>query len=188
MTTVAGLVLAAGAGRRYGMPKALVRLGGRLLVESTVDVLRAAGCTPVIVVVGAQARRVRRANLGDALITENPDWPTGMGSSLRSGLTAAAGSDATAAAVLPVDLPGMTPEAVRRVTAFADAEALVAASYHGVRGHPVLLGRAHWHGVCDLALGDSGAREYLRRHEVVEVPCEDVASGRDVDRPTDLPR
>lgn len=185
MTRVAGVVLAAGEGRRFGMPKALVRHNGRLFVEAAADVLRAGGCDPVIVVTGAAADQVREADLGDALLVENPDWATGMGSSLRAGLTAAAGMDAVV--VLTVDMPGVTAEAVRRVAELAAPGALAAASYDGRRGHPVLLGSEHWAGVQELATGDQGAREYLRTHEVRDVPCEDIASGQDVDRPTDLP-
>lgn len=71
---VAGLLLAAGGGRRYGMPKALVRQGEKLLVERAAETLRAGGCAPIVVVLGAAADRVRaEADLGDALIVVNPD-------------------------------------------------------------------------------------------------------------------
>jgi CTP:molybdopterin cytidylyltransferase MocA len=56
-----------------------------------------------------------------------------------------------------------------------------------VPGHPVLLGRDRWAEVAELATGDEGARPYLARHEATAVPCEDVATGADVDRPDDLP-
>ena len=182
---VAGLVLAAGEGRRYGMPKALIPHHGRLFVESTVDRLRAAGCGRIVVVAGAAAERVRAADLGDAEVVENPDWATGMGSSLRKGIEAL--GDETAVAVMTVDLPGVTSEAIRRIVDEAKPDVLAAATYHGKRGHPVLIGREHWQGVHDNAHGDVGARPYLKRHEVTEIPCEDVADGHDVDRPEDLP-
>ncbi|MFC0548906.1 nucleotidyltransferase family protein [Kutzneria chonburiensis] len=185
MTDVVGLVLAAGEGRRYGMPKALVRHDGRLFVESTVDRLRAAGCTRIVVVAGAAVDEVREADLKDAEVVENPDWPSGMGSSLRRGIEALQGE--TAVAVMTVDLPGVTTEAIRRVLHHATPDVLAAATYAGKRGHPVLIGRQHWAGVHELAQGDQGARAYLRRHDVVEIACEDVADGQDVDRPEDLP-
>src|SRR5262249_22703470 len=111
VTTVAGLVLAAGEGRRYGMPKALVPHHRRLFVESTVDRLRAAGCAGIYVVAGAAADRVRGTDLGDAEVVENPDWATGMGSSLRRGIEAL--RDEIAVAVMTVDLPGVTTEAIK---------------------------------------------------------------------------
>jgi len=184
---VGGIVLAAGAGRRYGMAKALVSYQGQLFVERAARVLVDAGCSPVVVVLGASADEVRaRADLTGVSIVDNPEWATGMGSSLRAGL-AALRNDEVAAVILPVDTPGVTDAAVRRITAMAAADALVRATYAGVPGHPVLLGRAHWAGVSELAAGDAGARPYLRSHPPVDVPCEDVASGADVDRPEDLP-
>jgi nicotine blue oxidoreductase len=184
--TVAGLLLAAGAGRRYGMPKALVRLGGRLLVERAAETLREGGCDPVIVVLGAAADRVRaEALLGTAVVVDNPEWPSGMGSSLSRGLLATPHSGVDAAVVLLVDLPGVTPAAVRRVAALASPDALVMAGYGPRRGHPVLLGRDHWAGVAAAATGDVGARPYLAAHasSVRVVPCDDVADDRDVDTP-----
>jgi nicotine blue oxidoreductase len=186
---VAGLLLAAGAGRRLGMPKALVRHRGRLFVESAAAVLRAAGCDPVLVVLGARSADVRaQADLTGYRVAENPDWPEGMGASVRVGLGALLGSAAVAAVVLPVDVPGVTPAAVTRVLAAAGPDALVRASYDGVPGHPVLIGARHWPGVIASATGDVGARDYLRSHDVLDVPCGDVATGTDVDRPEDLDR
>jgi nicotine blue oxidoreductase len=143
------------------------------------------------VVVGAEAGRVRsEATLGDVALVDNPSWKAGMGSSLRAGLTAVAATDAEAVAVLLVDTPGIGPEAVRRVAdAFGGPSTLVAASYRGRRGHPVLLGRDHWAGVSVLATADVGARAYLLAHaaEVQTVPCEDIADDADVDVPPDEP-
>lgn len=171
------------------MPKALVRHGGRLFVESAAGVLLAGGCDPVVVVLGARADDVRaRAELTGYRIVDNPDWPEGMGASVRVGLTALADSDAVAAVVLPVDVPGVTPAAVARVMGLASRSALARASYDGVAGHPVLIGAAHWQGVIASAVGDVGARDYLRAHEVSDVPCGDIATGTDVDSPEDLDR
>ncbi|MEV4316315.1 nucleotidyltransferase family protein [Actinocrispum sp. NPDC049592] len=184
MPDVAGLVLAAGAGRRYGMPKALVRYQGKLFVERAVRVLIDGGCEPVIAVLGAGAAEVRE-RLPDLNAVDNPDWATGMGSSLRVGLKALPEADAVV--VLPVDTPGVTAEAVRRLVRRATPKALLRAGYDGEPGHPVLLGREHWAGAYELATGDAGAREYLRRNRPEIVPCGDVSDGRDVDTPGDLP-
>jgi nicotine blue oxidoreductase len=137
-----------------------------------------------VVVLGAAADEVRRrADLSGVTVVDNPDWASGMGSSLRTGLAALEGTGAGAVVVLLVDTPGITAAAVRRVAAGAGPSALRAATYHGRQGHPVLLGRAHWAGVAALADGDVGARPYLARHQVTAVPCDDVADGTDVDRP-----
>jgi CTP:molybdopterin cytidylyltransferase MocA len=182
---VAGLLLAAGAGRRYGMPKALVRYGGRLFVERAAAVLHEAGCSPVVIVLGAGAAEVRAtAALPGSSLVDNPDWESGMGSSLQTGLSTL---DADAVVILPVDTPGITPAAVRRLITLATPDALARATYDGAPGHPVLIGRNHWPGVVELSAGDAGAREYLKRHNTTEVPCADIATGLDVDRPEDLP-
>ncbi len=187
MTEVAGLLLAAGAGRRYGMPKALIEHRGRLFVEQAATVLSAGGCSPVVVVLGASAAEIRaRADLTGSSLVDNPDWESGMGSSVRVGLAQLSTVDSLAVVVLPVDTPGVTAEAVRRLARLAAPDALARATYDGLPGHPVVIGRSHWVGVRELAVGDSGAREYLRRHPVLEVPCEDIATGVDVDRPSDL--
>lgn len=168
------------------MPKALVRHRGRLFVEHAAGVLHDGGCAPVVVVLGARAGDVRaEAALPGASLVDNPNWATGMGSSLRVGLSAL--GECAAVVVLPVDTPGVTTAAVRRLAGLASPEALARATYDGTPGHPVLIGREHWGGVAALATGDEGARPYLARHHVDTVPCEDVAVGIDVDRPEELP-
>lgn len=187
MSEVAGIVLAAGAGRRFGMPKALVEYRGSLLVDRALAALVEGGCDPVVVVLGASSDEVLdRARLSGAVVVVNPMWPTGMGSSLQAGLDRVARTSCSAAVILPVDMPGVTAAAVRRLHAHAAPEALVAASYAGARGHPVLLGAEHWPGVRGAATGDAGARGYLRGREVNLVNCDDVSEGFDVDQPDDL--
>lgn len=183
---VAGLVLAAGAGRRYGRPKALVSYEGVPLVDRAAQALHTGGCAPVVVVLGAAAAQVGDlTRLDGCTVVENPDWSTGMGSSLRTGLTAVDGTGAVAVVVLLVDMPGVGAVAVRRVAADAGPGALVMAGYGERRGHPVLLGRDHWPGVARAAEGDVGARGYLRAHDAVVrvVPCADVARDADLDTP-----
>lgn len=181
---VAGLLLAAGAGRRYGMPKALVVRDGRMLVERGLATLRDAGCDPVAVVLGAAARQVRAgSDLAGATVIDNPEWDTGMGSSLRAGLAELAESTVDAVAVQLVDTPGITAAAVRRLRALGDPTVLTVATYQGQPGHPVLLDRDHWPAVAAMATGDAGARRYLATHPelVTHIPCEDLADGTDLD-------
>src|SRR3954451_21810897 len=182
---VAGLVLAAGGGRRYGMPKALVEYEGRLLVERAVRTATA-GCDPVLVVLGARAVDVwRTADLDGATVLANQDWETGMASSLRTGLDGLRSwpGRVDAALLLLVDMPGMTPEALARVAGHASPAALAVATYDGVRSHPVLIGREHWAGVIETATGDEGARRYLAAHDVTGVDCTGLADPTDLDVP-----
>ncbi|MET9761264.1 nucleotidyltransferase family protein [Streptomyces sp. NPDC006372] len=188
---VAGLLLAAGGGRRLGgHPKALLTHRGRPLVEHAVRVLREGGCTRVHVVLGARSDEVRaRALLPDCVLVDNPGWELGMGTSLRAGLNSLAGSGAGAALVCLVDQPGIGPEAVARVReAHTGETSLVSAAYEGVRGHPVLFGAAHWAGIAATATGDRGARAYLQEHvpEITLVECGDVARPFDIDTEADL--
>lgn len=190
---VAGLLLAAGGGRRLGgRPKALLPHRGRPLVEHAVAALRAAGCARVHVVLGAAADEVRaRARLDGCVVVENPGWERGMGGSLRAGLASLHGTGARAALVALVDQPGIGERALARVrAAYAGPGSLVSAAYDGVRGHPVLFGADHWPAVAASASGDRGARAYLREHagELTLVECGDVAEPYDIDTPEDLAR
>ncbi|WP_431984064.1 nucleotidyltransferase family protein [Streptomyces qinglanensis] len=208
---VAGLLLAAGAGRRLGgLPKALLRHSGGLLVEHAARALREGGCGPVYVVLGAAGERVREtAALPGCVLLDNPDWAQGMGSSLRAGLAAVsaagpaaegaggdtggdgAGHGAEAVLVSLVDQPGIGADAVARVrAAYRSPATLAAAAYDGRRGHPVLLGSAHWTGVSHSARADAGARGYLRERQdaLTLVECADLADPSDIDTPGDLHR
>jgi CTP:molybdopterin cytidylyltransferase MocA len=181
---VEGLLLAAGAGRRMGMPKALVSDDAGSWLVRGVATLRAGGCARVSVVLGAEADRARPLLDGlDVSVVVAADWAEGMGASLRAGLRSLAGSADSGVVVSLVDLPDLVPEVVARVVAAAvgDPAALARAAYAGRPGHPVLLGRDHWGGVVDSAVGDQGARAYLAPRQVTLVECGDLASGHDVD-------
>jgi CTP:molybdopterin cytidylyltransferase MocA len=173
-----------------GRPKALVAApDGRALVRRGIDVLRAAGCSPVLVVVGARSDEVRRHAAAADHVVEAADWAQGQGASLRAGLEALGDlDDVDAACVLLVDLPDVGAEVVARVVAQAGEEPVVLAraAYDGIPGHPVLAGREHWRGMAGAATGDRGARDYLARSAPVLVECGDLATGRDVDTPADL--
>ena len=182
---VDGLLLAAGAGTRMGRPKALV-VGddGTPWLRASLGRLHEGGCRRSTVVLGAAADEAAALLDGtDADVVVAADWAEGMSASLRSGL-AALDPSADAALVTLVDLPDVTAAVVRRVAAAATgSDVLARAAYDGTPGHPVLIGRDHWAGVIATATGDQGARDYLKRREVVLVECSDLATGRDVDTP-----
>jgi CTP:molybdopterin cytidylyltransferase MocA len=186
---VAGLVLAAGEGRRFGGAKAVATLDGERLVDRAVRTLIEADCSPVVVVSGAVDLEVPGAR-----VISNPLWRSGMGSSLRAGLDRLAlwdepdGGELGSAVVLLVDTPWLTAGAVRRLVELGSAAPAAIATYDGRRGHPVLLSAPIWSAVAELAVGDTAARAWLRANpdSVLEVDCTGLGSPRDVDRPEDL--
>jgi CTP:molybdopterin cytidylyltransferase MocA len=182
--SASGLLLAAGAGSRLGRPKALVELGGQTLAERGVALLRDGGADPVLIVTGAVP-----VTMASARVVDNPDWRTGMGSSLAAGLRALSDLDCAAVVVALADQPLVGAEAVRRlIAAWREGAAVAVAAYDGKPRNPVLIARAHWASVLELASGDTGARPFLRAHpELVRlVECGDTGSPYDVDTPEDL--
>lgn len=183
---VAGILLAAGSGSRLGQPKALVELGGETLAQRGVALLQDGGADPVILVTGAVP-----VTIPEALAVHNPDWSTGMGSSLATGLHALAETDAEAAVVALADQPLVGAEAVRRlIAAYAGGASVAVAAYDGKPRNPVLIARGHWPAVIELATGDTGARAFLRARPglVTQVECGDTGSPDDVDTAEDLAR
>jgi nicotine blue oxidoreductase len=183
--SVTGLVLAAGEGRRLGTPKSVLEVGGRRLVDRAVDVLHEAGPADVVVVAGA-----RSLDVPGARVVDNPDWRSGMGSSLRAGL-AALPAESEAVVVMLVDTPGLGAAVVRRlIAAYDEGARVVVATYDGVPRNPVLLAREHWAEAGRLAVGDVGARAFLSAYPelVTYVDCGDAGDPSDVDTPEDLGR
>jgi CTP:molybdopterin cytidylyltransferase MocA len=186
-TTVAGVLLAAGEGSRFGQPKALVEFSGQTLAQRGVDLLRAGGADPVLVVSGAVP-----LELDGTLTIDNPQWRTGMGSSLRAALQAPEmGPEVGAAVVALADQPLVGTQAVARlIAAYRDGASVAVAAYDGQPRNPVLLAREHWPEVIELATGDQGARAFLRSRPdlVTLVECGDTGRPDDIDTAADLER
>ena len=205
---VAGVLLAAGEGSRFGRPKALVELDGQTLAARGVNVLRTGGADPILVVIGAA-----QVNLDGINTVYNEQWRTGMGSSLRAALRAltdaervegaeeAAGAQDRPAATLPVDVGAVvvaladqplvgTDAVARLIAAYRGGASVAVAGYDGKPRNPVLLAREHWPEVIATATGDQGARAFLRaRPELVTlVECGDTGSPDDIDTAADLDR
>ena len=184
-------MLAAGRGLRFGgeTPKPLLELGGRPLVLHAVDAARGSGLAPLAVVVSDDrtAAAVSGTEAADVLIVRNDAPERGISSSLQAALRAF-GPDASIDGVVVglADQPLVGSTAYRRVADALGSDAqLAVATYGGVRGNPVLIGRAHWDEALALE-GDEGARVLLRRHGAVEVPCDGTGEPTDVDTPADL--
>jgi CTP:molybdopterin cytidylyltransferase MocA len=187
---VGGILLAAGAGTRFGGPKALATIGGERFVERGRRILGEGGCDPVVVVLGAAAEEVRgAADLAGAEVVVNPDWASGMGSSLRAGLDALEGRCAAAVVAL-ADQPLVGSDAVRRlIVAWRGGAVAAVATYEGRPRNPVLLDESLWPAAKAAAVGDTGARGLLRTLEGVNhVACDDTGSPDDVDTAAELAR
>jgi CTP:molybdopterin cytidylyltransferase MocA len=184
--TVAGIVLAAGEGRRFGGPKQLARVGGLPMLERVITALAAVpALDPIVVVLGAHATEVRAGvDFGVAEPVECADWADGQSASLRAGLDAVGNVDAVVVAL--GDQPGVTPQVVAMVLDSVDNRKPAArACYAGVPGHPVLIKRSLFAQVRELR-GDTGAREVLERVDVQKLEAAHLCSGIDVDTPADL--
>jgi CTP:molybdopterin cytidylyltransferase MocA len=186
---VSAIVLAAGGGSRFGGGKLLAELGGRPIIEAVFDNLRGAPVDEIIVIVGADAQRLREVCERYGVKTvANEEWERGQSTSVLAGLRACGGE---AAVVLLGDQPFVGAEAVERlVAAFAEGAKVAVATYEGKRRNPVLFSREVWPLLEAELAGDEGARSVLRRHPVlvVEVPCEGVGDPTDVDTREDLRR
>jgi nicotine blue oxidoreductase len=162
MGGVAAIVLAAGEASRFGSPKQ------RILLPAVLERVRGTSVDEIVVVAGAHPLEVADA----VRLVDCPKWHRGPGASLRCGL-AALGEEVEAAVVVLADGPELSPAAVERVLdAWRHGGGIVAASYDGKRGHPLVLGRPDWDSIPD---------EGLRDRTVRLVPCDDLGAPGDVD-------
>lgn len=189
--SIVGLVLAGGAGRRAGGPKALLRIEGRTFLAHACRLLARPGVERVIAVIGHEAERVaREAGLPDgALVAVNESPDLGMLSSVWRGLDEAERLGADAVLLHPVDHPLVDPATVDRVVvAIRDGATIAVPSHAGRRGHPAGFARASW-GALRSAPADRGARAVLADHPdwITYVPG-DPGTVAGVDTPEDYAR
>lgn len=165
-----------------GRPKALIEPW----LEQACELLRGAGCTDVLVVLGASAPLVAPLVPAFARAVIADDWTLGMGASLRAGLRDLRPTDAGAALITLVDLPDLTPAAALLVRGEATPTSLRQGWSAGRPAHPVLIGRDHWPELIQELHGDRGARGYLDAHAAIRVDLTDLDVARDADTPADL--
>ena len=188
---VTAILLAAGLSSRLGTPKPLLPLAGKPLLAHSLDALRGGGVSEIVVVLGAEADRVRRGvSLEGTRVVVNADFEEGMSSSIRAGLRNAS-LDSEAYLIMLGDQPLVAPATIRalverRATTLAR---ILIPTYAGVRGNPVLL-EASLSGEIEAVRGDVGCRSIVaaRTAEVVEVPVDDPGILVDVDTLEDLRR
>jgi CTP:molybdopterin cytidylyltransferase MocA len=178
---ITGLVLAAGAGRRLGRPKAEVVLGGVRLIDRAVQTLLAGGCQQVVAVVRSEGITV-----DGAIAVVNPAADDGMGSSLRTGLAAL--PDGTEAVVVTlVDLPDIAPTEIRSMIGwYRNGASILVIRRDGVRSHPVLIARRWFNAFAGAAHDDQGGRAFFAQHWD-DVDFLDLPNAiTDIDTPEDL--
>jgi len=182
------VILAAGRSTRMGAVKQLLLVDGRPLLQHVLDNVRASEISEIILVLGHAADAIRRElDLEQIKLVMNEDYPGGMGSSLKAGLSAV-DPQAKATIVVLADQPFVRPATLDRLIrehARTGAQ-IVIPTYHGFRGNPVLLDRLVFPEVMGLD-GDVGCRAIFGDHAegIVKVPVEDVGILLDIDQPDD---
>lgn len=176
-SSLAGIVLAAGAGTRFGGPKAPYLYEGQRLVDRAVSLMREAELDPVIVVLGSWTGAVPHC---ETVI--NPDFEQGLASSLAYGLDYLRTHHPQAPGVIItlVDLPFIRSSTIRLLV---DSESdLAQAHFHGEPGHPVKIGARYWSAVMEQLNGDTGAKEFLRTHHAEAIEINDPGIVQDLDQ------
>ncbi len=184
------IILAAGASRRLGRAKQLVRADGETLLGRTIRVALESGAGPVFVVLGANAGLIAaEVDLSGVQGVTNAEWETGIASSIVTGLLAvqACCAEARAVMLLVCDQPRLGAEHLRALMQAAreDAEAIVASAYGGVAGIPAIFPGGQFGELMALR-GDAGARFLLRRPSCPLITVEFAGGERDIDTLEDL--
>jgi molybdenum cofactor cytidylyltransferase len=183
------LILAAGRSTRMGQNKLLMEIGGVPLFHHTIGATLAAKVQGAVIVTGHEPARIAPAQLPGVRAVYNPDYASGMASSLKAGL-AAMPKDSGAALIVLGDMPAVrTDDIDALISAFepSGGKGIVVPTYNGKRGHPVLFGRAYWPSILE-ARGDQGARQALidNADAVCEVPVDNPGVLMDADTPEAL--
>jgi CTP:molybdopterin cytidylyltransferase MocA len=186
---VEAIVLAAGKGERMGTIKPLVEIDGVPALARVIATLHRAGIERIIIVLGYAAKKIaREVDLSNERIVLNPDYESGMGSSLALGIESLA-PETIGLLVLHADMPYVTEETVRAVLARArEGGRILAPIYRGKRGFPVYLDCSCCEELLPTLVGETGAREYIASHldDLVLVEVDDPGCVWDIDRPEDL--
>jgi molybdenum cofactor cytidylyltransferase len=181
---IGGLVLAAGAATRFGAQKQLAELDGIPLLEHALRTMTAAPVGRVVVVLGSSADEIAGAvNLHGAEPIFCPRWEEGQSASLACGLAELVACEAVV--VTLGDQPRVSPDAIRRVIAARNGASAVRATYGGNPGHPVLLEQELFGRLRNVS-GDKGARNLLLSVPVLDLACDDLGGGEDVDTRAEL--
>lgn len=176
----AAIVLAAGASQRLGEPKQLIQLGSETMLERAVRTCREAGCTPIVIVLGASAELIRkRCKLEDTVVVLNDEWAEGMGSSVRTGVNALDNS-VDGCIIVTCDMPAVAPSHLRELMHQGE---ITASRYAGRRGVPAYFPATAFDALTQLH-GDAGARELLKNANAVQLPNGEL----DIDTAEDLLR
>jgi molybdenum cofactor cytidylyltransferase len=178
---IPAVVLAAGASTRLGEPKQLVQLADETLLERAVRTAREAGCTPVVVVLGASHVEVlARSRLGDAVTLINDEWREGMASSIRLGVRTLqfVAKDAEGVLLMTCDQPAVTPEHLKLVMTRQEVKG---SRYVGRNGVPAYFPKRYFGELAELT-GDAGARDLLSRSPAIDL----VRGELDIDTAEDL--
>ena len=180
---IAAVILAAGASTRLGEPKQLVMLAGETLVERTVRIASEAGCSPVVVVLGAAYVEIlAHCSLGDAVPVINDGWLEGMASSIRLGVRTLGfiAKEAEGVLLMTCDQPAVTVQHLHRVMTRQEVKASRYAERNGV---PAYFPKRYFGELMALT-GDAGARDLL-----AQARSEDLEHGElDIDTPEDCER
>ena len=179
----AAIILAAGASTRLGQPKQLAALNGEPLLARAVRIAQQAGCSPVLVVLGAEADRIRTAcPLSNVTVVLNEHWHEGMASSIRTGIEALRNHDnehsLSGVILMTCDQPAVTPSHLRALTASGE---ITASEYAGRRGVPAYFPASSFPALIQLS-GDTGARDLLRDAHAITLPLGEL----DIDTPEAL--